>query len=90
MVTFSFIPHASRAACELKRKVIGGAFITVILCAASPAFAQEHAAAAEGGGMIAALIWPTVNFIILCGILYHFLRAPQLWQEDALLSQSRP
>ena len=55
---------------------MGVAFITVILCAVSPAFAQEHAAAAEGGGMIAALIWPTVNFAILCGILYHFLRAP--------------
>ena len=55
---------------------MGVAFITVILCAVSPAFAQEHAAAAEGGGMIAALIWPAVNFIILCGILYHFLRAP--------------
>jgi F-type H+-transporting ATPase subunit b len=40
----------------------------------------DHGAAAEehGGehGGLSGLIWPTVNFLILCGGLYYFLRAP--------------
>ncbi len=35
--------------------------------------ATEHGA--EHGGL-SGLIWPTINFLILCGGLYHFLRAP--------------
>jgi F-type H+-transporting ATPase subunit b len=27
-------------------------------------------------GLIAGLIWPTANFIILCGVLYYFLKTP--------------
>ena len=54
----------------------------------SPAAAQgEHATAPEGsaeahegatheGGMIAGLIWPTINFAILVGVLYYFGKTP--------------
>jgi F-type H+-transporting ATPase subunit b len=35
----------------------------------------DHGAAAEHGGLFG-LLWPTVNFLILCGGLYYFLRAP--------------
>jgi F-type H+-transporting ATPase subunit b len=42
--------------------------------------ADEHAAASdhgEGGhGLWWGLLWPTVNFAILCGLLYYFLKAP--------------
>ena len=39
----------------------------------------EHAAAAEHGGEhggLSGLLWPTANFLILCGGLYYFLRTP--------------
>jgi F-type H+-transporting ATPase subunit b len=39
----------------------------------------EHAAPEEHGGEhggLSSLIWPTINFLILCGGLYYFLRAP--------------
>jgi F-type H+-transporting ATPase subunit b len=35
----------------------------------------DHGAAGEHGGL-SGLIWPTVNFLILCGGIYYFLRAP--------------
>lgn len=35
----------------------------------------DHAAAAEHGGL-SGLIWPTANFLVLCGALYYFLRSP--------------
>jgi F-type H+-transporting ATPase subunit b len=36
----------------------------------------DHGAAAEEHGGLSGLIWPTVNFLILCGGLYYFLRLP--------------
>ena len=36
---------------------------------------EEHAGAEEHG-LIAGLIWPTANFIILCGVLYYYLKTP--------------
>jgi F-type H+-transporting ATPase subunit b len=39
----------------------------------------EHAATDEHGGEhggLSGLIWPTINFLVLCGGLYYFLRAP--------------
>jgi F-type H+-transporting ATPase subunit b len=39
----------------------------------------EHAAPDEHGGEhggLSGLIWPTINFLILCGGLYYFLRTP--------------
>ena len=36
----------------------------------------EHAGAEHEGGMIAGLIWPTINFAILCGILYYYGKTP--------------
>ena len=36
----------------------------------------EHAAEGEHEGMWAALLWPTVNFIILFGGLWYFLKEP--------------
>lgn len=42
--------------------------------------AETHAAEAShadpGAHGLSALIWPTVNFAILCGALYYFLRTP--------------
>jgi len=41
--------------------------------------AGEHAVADEHGGEhggLAGLLWPTANFLILCGGLYYFLRTP--------------
>lgn len=53
---------------------------------ASPAPADEHAApthavpegehAAEEHGGLSGLLWPVANFLVLCGGLYYFLRAP--------------
>ena len=44
------------------------------------AAAGEHAAAegehAEEHGGLSGLIWPTANFLVLCGALYYFLRTP--------------
>lgn len=36
-------------------------------------FAQEHAAEEHHGY---GLMWPTINFVILCGTLYYFFAAP--------------
>ena len=44
-----------------------------------PAEGAEHAAEAEHGGEhggLSGLLWPTANFLILCGGLYYFLRTP--------------
>jgi len=47
---------------------------------AHDAAAGEHAAAegehAEEHGGLSGLIWPTANFLVLCGALYYFLRTP--------------
>ncbi len=40
---------------------------------ATHAGAEEHA---EEHGMFAGLLWPTVNFILLCGLLYYFFAEP--------------
>jgi F-type H+-transporting ATPase subunit b len=40
---------------------------------------DDHAATEEHGGEhggLSGLIWPTINFLILCGGLYYFLRIP--------------
>jgi F-type H+-transporting ATPase subunit b len=39
-----------------------------------PRAADEHAA--EEHGLWSGLLWPTVNFAILCGVLYYFLKDP--------------
>lgn len=42
-----------------------------------PADAEgEHAEEGEHASSLAAMLWPTANFIILCGILYYFLKTP--------------
>lgn len=80
------------AACELRRNRPGRLAIAVAIAVAmlsaaaaaqpaEPPATESHDAAAEehaGGehGGLSDLIWPTVNFIILCGGLYYFLRAP--------------
>lgn len=75
-------------ACELRRN-LPSLVAALWLTAAWPATAgaQEHAAAAaehgaaqgehagaEHGGL-SALLWPTINFVILCGGIYYFLGA---------------
>jgi F-type H+-transporting ATPase subunit b len=64
-------------ACELIRKVrpIAIALVTIGLSAtAGLAAAPEEEAHAAGG--FTALLWPIINFVILCGILYYFLNKP--------------
>ncbi|MGE0361067.1 MAG: hypothetical protein AB7H93_05160 [Vicinamibacterales bacterium] len=78
-------------ACEFRRKLRPATFaaaITVLAGARAIAQAPEahapappdaHAAADEHGGEhggLAGLLWPTANFLILCGGLYYFLRTP--------------
>jgi len=49
---------------------------------AGPAQPAEHAAQAEHAtaeaheASLADLFWPVVNFVILCGVLYYFLKTP--------------
>ena len=47
---------------------------------AQPAAGHQAAEAAEHGGGehggLSGLLWPTLNFLILCGGLYYFLRTP--------------
>jgi F-type H+-transporting ATPase subunit b len=66
------------AACELIRKVRSVTVLATVLCLAAPVLmlavtAQEEGAHAAGP---ATLLWPVVNFIILCGVLYYFLNKP--------------
>jgi len=65
-------------ACELLRKARLAPIVALVAAASTPALvaaasepATTHAAAGLG-----ALLWPIVNFIILCGTLYYFLKTP--------------
>ena len=45
----------------------------------APAPGAEHATEAEHGGEhggLSGLVWPTLNFLVLCGGLYYFTRVP--------------
>jgi len=45
----------------------------------APAPGAEHATEAEHGGEhggLSGLVWPTLNFLVLCGGLYYFMRVP--------------
>jgi F-type H+-transporting ATPase subunit b len=57
-------------ACELRRKV---AAAIACLAIAAPAWAAE---AGHAPASWSALFWPVVNFIILAGVLYYFLKTP--------------
>ena len=48
----------------------------------------EHAAAGEHGGL-SGLIWPTANFLVLCGALYYFMRTPFVEYLSGRSSQIR-
>ena len=64
-------------ACELIRKVrpVAIAAITIGFAATAVlAAAPEEEAHAAGG--FSALLWPIINFAILCGTLYYFLNQP--------------
>jgi F-type H+-transporting ATPase subunit b len=65
----------SIAACELRRKV--GAFTAAALALAAPVAAAAAEAEAHEASW-SALFWPVVNFIILAGVLYYFLKTPLL------------
>jgi F-type H+-transporting ATPase subunit b len=80
---------APRPACELKRKVAALAVAALLAATAaidthasiqepdSHAAQAEHAEAGEhAAASWSALFWPTVNFIILAGVLYYFLKTP--------------
>lgn len=64
-------------ACELLRKARVAPMAALIAAVASPALvaaASEPAAQHEAAGLGA--LWAIVNFIILCGTLYYFLKTP--------------
>lgn len=75
-------------ACELRRNlparlalVCAGLILAVTLTAhaqepAHEAAPGEHAAAEGEHGGLSGLIWPTANFLVLCGALYYFMRTP--------------
>ena len=44
--------------------------------AAHQAPAEGDHATAESHGAFAGLLWPTLNFLILCGVVYYFTRSP--------------
>lgn len=46
--------------------------------------AGDHAEGGDHGGLFGGLVGPTINFVILCGLLYYFLKTPIL---DYLLSR---
>ena len=48
----------------------------------------DHAAAGEHGGL-SGLIWPTANFLVLCGALYYFMRTPFIDYLSGRSSQIR-
>ena len=77
--------HRVRRHASLPLALLLAASLSIAVAAAQPAEhaqpAAEHAqegehAAAGHEASIADLFWPVVNFAILCGVLYYFLRAP--------------
>ena len=69
--------NQNASACELIRKV----HLVVILLAAISLFTPSLAIAAaeeeaHAAGGFSALLWPILNFIVLCGTLYYFLNQP--------------
>jgi F-type H+-transporting ATPase subunit b len=60
-------------ACELRRKVVAA---VVCLAVAAPAWAAPEEAGGHAAASWSALFWPVVNFIILAGVLYYFLKTP--------------
>src|SRR5690606_1581612 len=72
--------------CEFMHRVQAPVHTVLVLTASAPAnaVAQEagHGEAAEeaahGEFHLADLFWPVVNFPILCGVLYYFLKSPLL------------
>ena len=81
-----------RPACEFRRKLHRFSIAVLTVASLLGAAAQapdahapaadahqapegDHGAAGEHGGL-SGLIWPAVNFLILCGGIYYFLRAP--------------
>jgi len=71
-------PNRTAGACELIRKVrtVVTTAMTVCVLASSAVLAaaqHEEEAHAAGGS---SLLWPILNFLILCGTLYYFLNKP--------------
>ena len=69
-------PNPTARACELVRKVRPVAFVAAILCVSATGFAAAPEQEAHAAGGFASLLWPIVNFAILCGTLYYFLHKP--------------
>ena len=91
-------------ACELRRNLPARlslvcaallfAFTLTAAASQEPAHeapASEHAAEAEHAGEhgLSALLWPTANFLVLCGALYYFMRAPFIEYLSGRSSQIR-
>ncbi len=64
-------------ACELIRKVrLVAIAALVVLLATSGLLAAAPEEEAHASGGFASLLWPILNFAILCGTLYYFLNKP--------------
>ncbi|MGE0041434.1 MAG: hypothetical protein AB7H88_10735 [Vicinamibacterales bacterium] len=66
--------HAPEAGAAVDAAQPEGRYAEAEAEAAHAAAEAEHGEAEHGG--LAALLWPTLNFIVLCGVLYYFLKTP--------------
>ena len=64
-------------ACEFMHTVRRATAALAILClAAAPRLAAAAQEAEHHEASLADLFWPVVNFVVMCGVLYYFLRTP--------------
>jgi F-type H+-transporting ATPase subunit b len=68
--------NRNAGACELIRKVRVVLILVAVLSLCVPALALAAAEEEAHAGGFSALLWPVLNFIILCGTLYYFLNKP--------------
>jgi F-type H+-transporting ATPase subunit b len=67
---------ARQVACELMHRVGRLAAWSAVALLATPGFARAAQEAEAHEIHLADFFWPVVNFVVLCGVLYYFLRTP--------------
>ncbi len=68
--------NPTAGACELIRKVRIVVIAVTLMCLGAPALVRAAAEEEAHASGFSALLWPILNFIILCGTLYYFLNKP--------------
>jgi len=64
-------------ACEFMHRVrCAAASVVAVTLASAPAFAAAAQEAEHHEASLMDFFWPVVNFAILCGVLYYFLKTP--------------